>query len=157
MTKEPERHPRAAAYQMHATTQRQSIMSNPIKKHIPTSAQIQKEQQEQADREREARLAAGRKAVEQQRGEVDVPSQGNGSAVVPAAKADVALPATRSPQQMYLDEIAPPSSLVGRAVKFDGKAGKWLFSDTGEEIDPNTDFVALCDEILIGHIRFNGK
>jgi hypothetical protein len=33
----------------------------------------------------------------------------------------------------------------GRPIKFDGKAGKWLFSDTDEEIDPSTDFVALRD------------
>jgi hypothetical protein len=132
-------------------------MSNPVKKHIPTSAQIQKEQREQADREREARLAAGQKAVAQQRGEVGVTPQGNGGAVVPASKADVALPATRTPQQAYLDEVAPPSSLVGRPSKFDGKGGKWLFGDTGEEINPDTDFIALCDEVLIGWIKFNGK
>jgi hypothetical protein len=132
-------------------------MTSPVRKHIPTSAQVLKEQKEQADREREARLAAGRKAVAQQRGEVDVTPQGGGGAVVPAGKTDVALPDTRTPQQAYLDEIAPPSSLVGRPIKFDGKAGKWLFSDTDEEIDPDTDFIALCDEILIGWIKFNGK
>jgi hypothetical protein len=131
-------------------------MTNVVRKSIPTSAQVLKEQKEQADREREARLAAGRKAVAQQRGEVDVTPQGGG-AVVPAGKTDVALPDTRTPQQAYLDEIAPPSSLVGRPIKFDGKAGKWLFSDTDEEIHPNTDFIALCDEILIGWIKFNGK
>ena len=87
-------------------------------------------------RPREARLAAGRKAVTQQHGEVDVKPQGNGGAVVPAGKTDVALPDTRTPQQAYLDEIAPPSSLVGRPIKFDGKAGKWLFGDTDEEIEP---------------------
>ena len=38
-------------------------MTNPVRKSIPTSAQILKEQKERADREREARLAAGRKAV----------------------------------------------------------------------------------------------
>src|SRR5262245_21062961 len=101
-------------------------MTNPVRKHIPTSAQVLKEQKEQADREREARLAAGRKAVAQQRGEVDVTPEGNGGAVVPGKKTDVALAATRTPQQAYLDEIAPPSSLVGGPIKFDGKAGKWL-------------------------------
>jgi hypothetical protein len=79
------------------------------------------------------------------------------SAVVPAKAAAVAVPDTRTPQQAYLDEIAPPSSLVGRPVKFNGKTGKWLFGDVDEEIDPNTDFVALCDEVLIGWIRFNRK
>ena len=127
------------------------------KPHPRTTKQALAEQKVVADREREARLAAGRKAVTQQRGEVDVKPQGNGGAVVPTGKTDVALPDTRTPQQAYIDEIAPPSSLVGRPIKFDGKAGKWLFSDTDEEIDPNTDFIALCDEILIGWIKFNGK
>ena len=127
------------------------------KPHPRTTKQALAEQKIIADRDREARLAAGRKAVTHQHGAVDVKPQGNGGAVVLAGKTDVALPDTRTPQQAYLDEIAPPSSLVGRPIKFDGKAGKWLFSDTDEEIDPNTDFVALCDEILIGWIKFNGK
>jgi len=132
-------------------------MTNPVRKHMPTSAQIQQEQKERADREREARLAAGRKAVAQQRGETDANSQGNGGAIVSASKTDVALLDMRTPQQAYLDEIAPPSSLVGRPIKFDGKGGKWLFGDTDEEISPDTDFIPLCDEILIGWIKFNGK
>jgi hypothetical protein len=80
-----------------------------------------------------------------------------GQPVAPATVTSVAVPDTRTPQQAYLDEIAPPSSLVGRPIKFNGKNGKWLFGDTDEEIDPNTDFIALCDEILIGWIKFNGK
>src|SRR5262245_14443154 len=110
-------------------------MTNLVRKHIPTSAQVLKEQKEQADHARQARLAAGRKAVAQQSAEVDVTPQGDGGAVVPAGRSDVALPDTRTPQQAYLDEIAPPSSLVGRPIRFDGKAGKWRFSDTDEEID----------------------
>ena len=91
------------------------------KPHPRTTKQALAEQKVVTDREREARLAAGRKAVTQQRGEVDVKPQGNGDAFVPAGKTDVALPDTRTPQQAYLDEIAPPSSLVGRPIKFDGK------------------------------------
>jgi hypothetical protein len=131
-------------------------MTNPVRKHIPTSAQVLKEQREQADREREAQLAA-RKAAAKQLDLEDAIDERTSRTVVPAGKADVALPDTRTPQQVYLDEIAPPSSLVGRAIKFNGKSGRWLFGDTDEEIDPNTDFVALCDEVLIGWIRFNGK
>ena len=126
------------------------------KPHPRTTMQALAEQKV-IDRERGARLAAGRKVVAQQRGEGDVKPQGNGGAVVSAGKTDVALPDTRTPQQAYLDEIAPPSSLVGRPIKFDGKAGKWLFGDTDEEISPDTDFIPLCDEILIGWIKFNGK
>jgi hypothetical protein len=135
-------------------------MTNPVRKHIPTSAQIQQEQKERADREREARLAAGQKVVAPQpaaKQPQDEIERLTGQVVAPAKATSVAVPDTRTPQQAYLDEIAPPSSLVGRPIKFDGKAGKWLFSDTDEEIDPNTDFIALCDEILIGWIKFNGK
>jgi hypothetical protein len=132
--------------------QRQSIMSNPIRKHIPTSVQIQKEQTERADREREARLAAGRKVVAQQRGEVGVTPQGNGGAVVPVGKADVALPDARTPQQAYLDEIAP-SGIVGRLLKF-GKSGTFVAADTDEAVDPEQAFTALCDQVAIGFQKF---
>ena len=128
------------------------------KPHPRTTKQALAEQKIIADRDREARLAAGRKAVAHQHGAVDVKPQEQSAAPSSSlGKTDVALPDTRTPQQAYLDEIAPPSSLVGRPIKFDGKAGKWLFSDTDEEIGPNTDFIALCDEILIGWIKFNGK
>src|SRR5258705_6139326 len=104
------------------------------KPHPRTTKQALAEQKVVTDREREARLAAGRKVVAQQRNEGDVKPQGNGGAVVPAGKTDVALLDTRTPQQAYLDEIAPPSSLVGRPIKFDGKAGEWLLRDTDQEI-----------------------
>ena len=135
-------------------------MTNAVRKSIPTSAQIVKEQKERADREREARLAAGRKAVVPQpaaKQPQDKIERLTGQVVAPAKATSVAVPDTRTPQQAYLDEIAPPSSLVGRPIKFDGKAGKWLFGDTDEEISPDTDFIPLCDEILIGWIKFNGK
>ena len=112
-------------------------MTNPVRKHIPTSAQVLKEQKERADRERETRLAAGRKVVAQQpaaKQPQDEIERLTNQAVAPAKATSVAVPDTRTPQQAYLDEIAPPSSLVGRPIKFDGKAGKWLFSDTDEEI-----------------------
>jgi hypothetical protein len=141
---------------MRANFKRTNIMIDP-KPHPRSTKQVLAEQKAISDREREARLAAERKAVAPQRDEVAVRPQGNGGAVVPAGKTDIALPDTRTPQQAYLDEIAPPSSLVGRPIKFDGKAGKWLFGDTDEEISPDTDFIPLCDEILIGWIKFNGK
>src|SRR6516225_11751433 len=119
--------------------------------------------QQKADAERDRRRAAEKTAAPH----VKQPSDNGGARAVsvaagtaaPAVRENtaVALPDTRTPQQAYLDEIAPPSSLVGRPVKFDGKAGKWLFGDTDEEISPDTDFIPLCDEILIGWIKFNGK
>jgi hypothetical protein len=110
--------------------------------------------QQKADAERDRKRATQPSAAKQSPDEIE---RLTNQAVVRADKSDVALPDTRTPQQAYLDAVAPPSSLVGRPVKFNGKSGKWLFGDTDEEIDPNTDFVALCDDILIGWIKFNGK
>ena len=128
-----------------------------LKPHPRTTQQALAQQK--ADAEREQRLAAARKAAQQPAAKQppDEIEQPTSQAVVPAGKTDVVLPDNRTPQQAYLDEIAPPSSLVGRPIKFDGKAGKWLFGDTDEEISPDTDFIPLCDEILIGWIKFNGK
>ena len=78
-------------------------------------------------------------------------------AVVPAKATAAAVPDARTPQQAYLDEIAPPSLLVGRPIKFDTKAGQWRFADTDDAINPDVDFIALCDETLIGWVRFWGK
>ena len=41
-------------------------------------------------------------------------------------------------------------------MKFDAKEGRYV-SDTDEEIDPGTDFIALCDETVIGWIEFTVK
>src|SRR5262245_40683308 len=102
-------------------------MTNPVRKHIPTSAQIQQEQKERADREREARLAAGRKVVAPQpaaKQPQDEVERLTSQAVAPARAASVAVPDTRTPHQKYLDEVAP-SMIAGRPVKFDGKDGKF--------------------------------
>jgi hypothetical protein len=113
------------------------------------------EQKADAERERVAKQAALQRSIAKP--PQDEIERLTGQVVAPAKATSVAVPDMRTPQQAYLDEIAPPSSLVGRPIKFDDKAGTWLFSDTDEEIDPNTDFIALCDEILIGWIKFNGK
>ena len=80
-----------------------------------------------------------------------------GTAVVPAAKA--ALPAVTAPDgrtavQHYLDDIAP-ASIVGRMIKF-GKDGKFVTADDGQVVGEDVDFVALCDQTLIGWLKFNG-
>jgi len=120
-----------------------------MQKAVKTTTQALAQQKADAERDRK-RLIADQPAK-------DEIERLTNQAIAPAKATSVAVPDTRTSQQAYLDEIAPPSSLVGRPIKFDGKAGKWLFADTDEEIDPNTDFVALCDEILIGWIKFNGK
>ena len=90
-------------------------MTNPVRKHIPTSAQVLKEQKERADRERQARLAAGRKVVAQQ----PLTNQ----AVAPAKATSVAVPDTQDPRDQYLDRVAP-ATIVGRPMKFDTKEGR---------------------------------
>jgi hypothetical protein len=73
--------------------------------------------------------------------------------LVVAKSTAVALPDTRTPQQAYLDEIAP-SGIVGRMVKW-SKDGKFITTDDEEEVSQDTDFVALCDATLIGWMKFN--
>ena len=127
-------------------------MEPKISRATRTTAQELARQKADAERERAARLTAGQKAVAQQRGEIDVKPQGNGGAVVPAGKTDVALPDARTPRQAYLDEIAP-SGIVGRLLKF-GKGGTFVAADTDEEIDPEQAFTALCDQVAIGFQKF---
>jgi hypothetical protein len=123
----------------------------PAKSRILTTQQVLRQQQQQAERDR---LAAARRAAQpaarQPQDEVDgLTSQ----AIAPARAASVAVPDTRTPHQKYLDEVAP-SMIAGRPVKFDGKDGKFTYEDTGEEIGPDSDFIALCDETLVGWIKF---
>ena len=102
-----------------------------------TPEQIRRDQRQQAEHEMQQRKAA-----------VRVPAK---------AKAETALattaPDTRTPVQRYLDEIAP-SGIVGRLIKF-SKEGNFVTADDGEPVSPDADFVALCDQTLIGWIRFH--
>ena len=59
----------------------------------------------------------------------------------------------RTPQQRYVDEIAP-SGIAGRLVKF-SKEGRFVTADDDQPIDDNIDFFALCDETQIGWIKFS--
>lgn len=88
---------------------------------------------------------------------VDAVRQSNGGSL-PAIVKQASLPATlgpdtRSPAERYVDEVAP-SSIAGQLVKF-SKEGKFVVSDTDEELSPEDDFIALCDETLIGWLRFH--
>jgi hypothetical protein len=80
---------------------------------------------------------------------------GNAVAPVPATSTTLAVPDTRTPAQRYIDEVAP-ANMAGRLIKF-SKDGVFITSDDGEAINEDDDFVALCDETLIGWIKFNGK
>ena len=44
---------------------------------------------------------------------------------------------------------------VGRLVKF-SKDGQFITADNGEAIDESAEFIALCDQTLVGWIRFRG-
>ena len=70
-----------------------------------------------------------------------------------AKPAAVALPDNRSNVDIYLDEVAPVS-IVGRLIKFDVKAAKYVTVDDDVAIDANAEFIALCDETLVGWIKF---
>jgi hypothetical protein len=56
-------------------------------------------------------------------------------------------------RKRYLEEIAP-ATFSGRLIKFN-RDGKFVTQDDGTVISPDQDFVALCDETLIGWIKFN--
>jgi hypothetical protein len=62
---------------------------------------------------------------------------------------------TRTPEEAYLDEIAP-STLAGQMIKF-SKEGQFIIRETQEAIGPDREFVALCEETLIGWVKFNGE
>ena len=66
-----------------------------------------------------------------------------------------AAPDTRTAVQAYLDEVAP-ASIVGRMIKF-SKDGKFITSDDAAEVSDETDFAALCDQTLIGWLKFSGQ
>jgi hypothetical protein len=74
---------------------------------------------------------------------------------VKAAPMAVAIPDNRTPVQTYLDDIAP-GSVVGRMIKFN-KDGNFVTHDDGAVIGDDIDFVALCDQTLIGFVKFNGE
>src|SRR5262245_17308816 len=99
-----------------------------------TSKQVLQEQQAQADREREHKAA---------------PSQ------LPAVN-EAALPTASDPhalRQRLLDDIAS-SGIVGRLIRFDGKAGRFIFADSDETVSAEEDFVVLCDETLVAYKKF---
>jgi hypothetical protein len=78
------------------------------------------------------------------------------AASVPAVATKLSVPVGgdgRSFQQNYVDFISP-STIAGKLVKF-SKAGEFVINETDEVIDPEKDFIAMCDEVLIGWIKFN--
>jgi hypothetical protein len=105
------------------------------KRQPPTPEQIKAQQRADAEKDMAAIKA-------------NLPAVNGGSTAA-------ALPDTRTEAQKYVDDIAP-ASIVGRHVKFN-KEGKFVTIDDDAPIGEDTDFVALCDQTLIGWIRFNGE
>ena len=76
----------------------------------------------------------------------------------PAAKP--ALPAemppdTRTLVQRYLDNVAP-ATIVGRQIK-STKEHVFATADDGEPVADDIDHIGLCDQTMIGLVRFNGE
>jgi hypothetical protein len=94
--------------------------------------------------------------LKQQADAARVAQQPRAVATRPAAPPAVVPPDTRTVQEKYLDEIAP-SSFPGQLIKFDGKVGGFVVTSDGESFDTDRDLVALCDETLIGFIKFSGE
>jgi hypothetical protein len=142
--------PCAAAIKAHEIQEKAPMAP---KAHPRNTAQVLAEQKATSERDR---LAAQRRAAQQKQDDIMdqfvKPSGQPRQAVVPSAKQAVAMPDNRTSVQQYVDEIAP-SSIAGRLIKF-SKNGEFVFADTDETVSPDADFIALCDEVLCGWIRF---
>jgi hypothetical protein len=94
------------------------------------------------------------RAVQQKDAEQDL-AERKANLPAPPPPTAVAAPDSRTPVQAYIDEIAP-ASMVGRMVKFN-KDGNFVTADDDAGISDDVDFVALCDQTLVGWIKFNGE
>jgi len=108
------------------------------KRRVPTSTEVIEEQKRVARSLKEQQQAA--------RAAANVPAK-----VATAAPATLAVD-TRTPEERYIDEIAP-SMIVGQLVRF-SKEGKFTVVETDQEISPDEDFICLADEVLIGYVNF---
>jgi hypothetical protein len=94
--------------------------------------------------------------AEQQRGADRLRQPPSTAVTIPQAARSTALTVpTRTALNSYLDATAP-SAFSGRLVKF-SKEGKFVIADSGDAVDDTIDFVALCDEVLVGWLKFNGE
>src|SRR5262245_56744756 len=117
-----------------------SIDTHP-KRRGPTSTQVIEEQKEQARKLKEQQQAAKTAA--------SVPATVTATPPAPLTIDN------RTPEEIYADEICP-TSIVGQLTRFDGKVGKYIVVETGEDIS-GRQFICACDETLGGYIRFNGE
>jgi hypothetical protein len=76
---------------------------------------------------------------------------------VPAVMRDTKAAVTEynaSYRSRYLDEVAP-ASIAGRLVKF-SREGVFVTSDDDKPIAEGAEFIALCDQTIVGWQRFHG-
>jgi hypothetical protein len=115
-------------------------------RHVPTPQQVREQQTADAER----RTAAKKAALAQTAAKV----AGTQITTTPGPSVP-AVDDGRTPVQHYIDAIAP-SSIAGRLIKF-SKAGAFVIAEAEEEINLDEDFVAMCDETLVGWIKFNDE
>jgi hypothetical protein len=120
---------------------KQTQSNRPTKQTPPTPAQIATEQKRLAESDATRRTAALPTAP------TSMPAK-TGAGTVTSSD-------NRDPVQQYIDEIAP-ASIVGRMIKF-SKEGKFVTHDDGEPINEDVDFTALCDQTLIGYMKFGAE
>ena len=113
----------------------------------PTTREILQRQAAEADRNRAPKPTAAAPAATPPAPPV------TGTTVAPTTSTAVAVPDSRTPQQQYLDEIAP-AAIVGRLIKF-SKDGKFITADDDTEVAEDADFTVLADQTLIGWLRFH--
>jgi hypothetical protein len=118
-----------------------------------TPAQVRVQQRADAEKSRQARTASPGTANLIASAAKETARPAASSKQVATTTMKQVAPISKTPQQAYLDEIAP-SSIVGRLIKF-SKEGAFATRDDGEPVSPDVDFIALCDETLIGWIKFN--
>lgn len=113
----------------------------------PTTAQILAAQAADAKRRREAAPPISSKL------------NSSSTAVAPAKLTTVASqpPDTRTELERYFDEVSPASGFAGRLIKFDHQSGVFSTGDDGEPIADGSEYIAVCDQVLAGWIRFNGS
>lgn len=108
-----------------------------------------------------ARPPSVKQVLDQQKADAERGRQQKATlAAVPAGSPEPALPAgmppdTRTSVQRYLDDVAP-ASIVGRAIR-GNKEHVFATADDGEPVPDDVDFTALCDQTMVGLIRFNGE
>src|SRR5436305_6412591 len=67
----------------------------------------------------------------------------------PVASTAVAVPDNRTNVERYIDDVAQ-ASIVGRTIKFNID-GNYVTTDDDAVIGEDVDFVALCDQTLVGY------